>query len=153
MAHGSAARVLVHHLSSLLFKLFRLGRLGAWNGATKEENVWLRLVDHVVDPALRLLHAQGAPFLFAHQVRLWNQFDKLFWQYDVPVNQERMGVSLAKSNVSKGKRALTCTQTDRQSICPSSRNPWNPLCGGEVLPEQECDTEVQSQRRCSVARL
>lgn len=105
MAHGSAARVLVHHLSSLLFKLFRLGRLGAWNGATKEENVWLRLVDHVVDPALRLLHAQGAPFLLAHQVRLWNQFDKLFWQYDVSVNQEKMGVSFGQIKCKQRKES------------------------------------------------
>jgi len=76
---------LVCNLGSFLLKLFGLSGFGALHRPTKEQNVRLGLVDHVVNPALRLLHAEGSPFLLRHQVSLGHEFDQIFGQHHMPV--------------------------------------------------------------------
>lgn len=52
----------------------------------EQQNVRLRLVLHVVDPAARLLHTNCPPFLLAHQV-LGQQPHQLLGQHDMPARK------------------------------------------------------------------
>lgn len=64
--------LLVEHLVLELFLL--RWRSHALHWAAEQQDVRLRLVDHVVDPAVALLDAEAAPFRLAHQVCLGHQF-------------------------------------------------------------------------------
>lgn len=56
-----------------------------WERSSEKQYVWLWFVDHVVNPALALLHPQSPPFIFCHQVGGWHQFRQLLWKHDMPV--------------------------------------------------------------------
>ena len=43
----------------------------------EQEDVWLGLVDHVVDPAWALLDTQGPPLGLRHQLVFRNQLDQI----------------------------------------------------------------------------
>ena len=58
---------------------------GRGNGPSEEQNVRLRLVEHVVDPALALLNSQLPPLLLGHEVGLGDEFGEVLGQHDVPV--------------------------------------------------------------------
>ena len=45
--------------------------------SAEEENVWLRLVKHVVNPAKTLLHAKVSPLLLGHEVGLGHELGDL----------------------------------------------------------------------------
>ena len=61
------------------------------DGASEEEDVWLRRVDHVVHPAVTLLDAEIAPLSLRHQLPLRHQLGYLFGQHHVPAGGSRKG--------------------------------------------------------------
>lgn len=56
-----------------------------WERSSEKQNVWLWFVDHVVNPALTLLHPESPPLFFCHQVGGGHQFRQLLWKHDMPV--------------------------------------------------------------------
>lgn len=44
-------------------------------------------VDHVVNPALALLHPQSPPLIFCHQVGGGHQFRQLLWKHDMSAGE------------------------------------------------------------------
>ena len=45
-------------------------------------------VDHVVNPALTLLHPESPPLVFCHEVGGGHQFGQLLWKHDMSVERD-----------------------------------------------------------------
>lgn len=58
---------------------------GSCDRSSEEEDMRLRLVSHVVDPALALLNTQVPPLLLRHEVCPGNHLGQIFGQHHVPV--------------------------------------------------------------------
>lgn len=56
-----------------------------WERSSEKQYVWLWFVDHVVNPALALLHPESPPLVFCHEVGGGHQFRQLLWKHDMPV--------------------------------------------------------------------
>lgn len=63
-----------------------------WERPSEKQYVWLWLVDHVVNPALALLHPQSPPLVFCHQVGGGHQFRQLLWKHHMSVLELLIGV-------------------------------------------------------------
>lgn len=57
------------------------GRLGQW--PAKQQDMWLRRVQHVMHPSGALLNAQIAPFGFRHQMGLGDESRQVIWEDDM----------------------------------------------------------------------
>lgn len=55
------------------------------NRPTEEQDVWFRLVNCIVDPSQRLLHADASPLCFAQQPARWHLAGDALRQNDVAV--------------------------------------------------------------------
>jgi len=60
------------------------------NGSSEKENVGFWTMNHVVDPALRLLHSNIPPFPLRHQFSFWKEFHQLFRQHDMSKEKAQM---------------------------------------------------------------
>ena len=102
-----------------------LGSLAVGDGSSKEQDVRLGSMDHVVDPALALLNPEAAPLRLAHQLSLGHHLGQVLGQHDVSTRErerEREAGKIGKFlRESPSCYRLTCTQTFRRNTCPSSR--------------------------------
>lgn len=55
------------------------------DGSSEQQDVWLRLVDHVVNPSWRLLHTYSTPLLLGHETTPGHQFGYLLGKHDMSV--------------------------------------------------------------------
>lgn len=84
-------------------------------------------MDHVVNPALGLLHANLTPLLLSHKTSFGYVSSYLFGQYHVSAGDEGKWQSVTVSGGVIGFSApgLTCTRTRHRSTSPRSR--WTSL--------------------------
>lgn len=53
--------------------------------SSEEQDVWFRLVNHVMHPSLTLLNTQIPPFCLRHQMGLGNSFSNVLRKHNMPV--------------------------------------------------------------------
>lgn len=75
------------------------GLLALRQRSTEQQDVGFRLVDHVMNPAVTLLHADVSPFRLGHQVRLGHAGGDLLRQDDVPILERLVEVFVAVVDV------------------------------------------------------
>ena len=62
-----------------------LGSHGVRDRSSEQQDVWLWLVYHVVNPALRLLHTYRSPLCFRHELVFWHHLRNVLWKHDMSI--------------------------------------------------------------------
>jgi hypothetical protein len=82
---------------------------GVWvgsNGTSKEQDVGLGIVLHVIFPTPRLMHAKTAPLIFRHQSSSWDRSCHITWQDDVSILVKIIAILFAVSNITQWHRVV-----------------------------------------------